>query len=112
MDHLFVSIQPVCVFSLDHLHLIIYQYIFSYCHCVVLDLFLKVFFSFFCDLMTILSVRFGVLCVYLYYRFLVCSYLEVFVQRLYVYMIKLLISFNCILNTLHLYFPHPHNYSS
>ena len=26
MDHLFVSIQPVCVFSLDHLHLIINIY--------------------------------------------------------------------------------------
>ena len=37
--------------------------------------------------------------------------LRVLYSSLYVYMIKLLISFNCILNTLHLYFPHPYNYS-
>ena len=83
MDLVFVSIRPVCLlieaFNPFIFKVIIDMYVLSFCELRVV--FVGIFFPFFllsCDLMTIFSVWIP-LYMYIYYRFLVCGYHEVFI---------------------------------
>ena len=124
MGLVFVSIQLVCVFWLEHLiHLkvLLILYILIAVLLIILDLFLVVFFSslpFFVLLwFTIFSAVFGLLShtyVYIYCRFLVCGYHDVLIQQcVYIHIhththdcFKLLISkFKCHSNILQSYSP-------